>query len=210
MNGTLEVQNLPSSAPNVKAFTGIKKRNGKNVQLSYERARELFDYDPETGDLTWRVSTNWSIKVGSRAGGKDAEGYMSVGVDRISYKVHRIIWLWVHGYIPENEIDHINRVRDDNRLCNLREASRSCNMRNFPVREDNTSGVPGVCWDKSRDNWIASVFTEGKCHYIKASKDFTEAVAHRLAAEQCLNWAGCDSNSSAYQYMRDYLTTASQ
>jgi hypothetical protein len=111
----------------------------------------------------------------------------------------------MHGYFPENFIDHINGKRDDNRIKNLREVSFRCNIRNSKVRNTNTSGVTGVTFDRDLKKWRASISVGKTTHYLGASVDFPEAVAHRLAGEQCLNWGGCNANTSAAIYIKKML-----
>ena len=137
--------------------------------------------------------------------GTTSNGYLVVRVNGKLYYSHRLIWLWFHGYFPEHGIDHINRVRSDNRLENLREVSQTCNLRNCGLSVKNTSGVKGVCWVTRYGKWKARVRVANKVKNLGHHKTFTEAVAHRLAAEQCLNWEGCDSNSSAYRYMKEFI-----
>ena len=169
--------------------------------LTQEYVRQHLDYSPETGELRWKVRKNGRT-VGVAVGSSDTDNYTTTTIDRKIYLNHRIIWLWVYGYFPENQIDHINRVRSDNRLSNLREVSRICNQRNCGLDPRNKSGVKGVCWETRYGKWKSTINVDHKEKFLGRFEDFTEAVAHRLAAEQCLDWAGCDSNSSAYQYMK--------
>ena len=169
--------------------------------LTQEYVRQHLDYDPETGELRWREYKRGRKRDGS-VGTVTRRGYLRVCVNRSSHQAHRIIWLWVYGYFPEADIDHIDRDKLNNRLSNLREVSRTCNSRNCGPRSDNKSGVRGVCWEPRYGKWAVRIKTRYKdADYLGRYEEYTEAVAHRLAAEQCLNWEGCDSNSSAYQYM---------
>ncbi len=106
---------------------------------------------------------------------------------------------WPNGYMPENEIDHTNRNRSDNRIENLREVSRSCNRKNTGNQKNNSSGVKGV-HKSGQSGWSAHIGNGKEQHYLGYTKDFEEAVLLRLAAEQCLGWSGCDLASPAYQY----------
>ncbi len=170
--------------------------------ITQDRVRELFDY--ADGELIWRVSVNWSIGVGTTAGSLNkCSGYNQVKIDGKSYQVHRIIWLWHYGYFPEHGLDHINRLKADNRVHNLREVSQSCNIRNSRSRGNN-SGVRGVNFHKDKKKYQVYITASRKQIYLGTHFDFTEAVAHRLAAEQCLNWGSCDSSSPAYQYMKEH------
>jgi len=119
-----------------------------------ERLRELLEYDPETGVFIWKTGRG-SVKAGSVAGSKEANGYVRIRCDGGRYMAHRLAWLYVHGEFPPEEIDHINGVRDDNRLRNLRCVSRTENTRNQRLSNRNTSGITGVHWDKKAGKWRA-------------------------------------------------------
>ena len=167
--------------------------------LAHKRARELFDYRHD-GSLIWKISKG-TKRIGSVAGTFNQTVYSDVKIDGKQYKAHRLIWLWHHGYMPEGDLDHINRVKSDNRIENLREVSRSCNMRNRGNYKTNKSGVKGVYTCKGLGNvWVSHIAVNGKLYKLGYFKCFDEAVLTRLAAEQCLNWDGCDSSSPAYMY----------
>ena len=100
------------------------------TEITAERLRELLDYDPETGLFTWRVTVNNRAWAGTVADAINHAGYNYIGIEGQRYLAHRLAWLYVHGNWPSKEIDHINRVRSDNRFCNLREATRALNARN--------------------------------------------------------------------------------
>lgn len=173
--------------------------------ITVDRLKELLHYDPETGVFTWvgkssKMSHN--VIVGGLAGSINGDGYLSIGIDGKRYQTHRLAFLYMEGYIPENFVDHINRDRSDNRWCNLREVSNTCNVQNSNNRKDNTSGVKGVSWFSPRNTWVARITYKGKRKPVKYTKDFIEAVCYRLAAEQCYDWNGCYGDSSAFQYLR--------
>ncbi len=173
--------------------------------LTQDRVRELFDYNPETGDLIRKVSMGSNAKKGDTAGCLNSDGYFITGVDGKRYYNHRLIWLWVEGYFPEHEIDHESRVRSDNCWGNLREASRQCQTRNSCAPANNTSNVKGVYWNKRDQKWLAQIMVDGRLKYLGPYSSFEDAVCARLAAEQFLDWAGCDSNSSAYRYVKEKI-----
>lgn len=169
--------------------------------VNRETLNKLFIYDPESGLVTRRVFVNSRAKEGDKVGYMSRCGYLQVRIANSNYPLHRIIWLMVYGYMPESFIDHINRVRDDNRLSNLREVTSYCNMRNSSKQKRNRSGVTGVCETKDK-TWQVSISDFNRPVYLGRYIDFTEAVCHRYAAEQCLNWHSCDDNSTAYQYLK--------
>lgn len=179
-------------------------------KLTQELVRELFDYDQETGVLTWKDRVNKGLNVpcqhnGKIAGGIDSEGYIAVGVENKTYRAHRIIWLWWYGYFPKNDIDHVDRVRHHNWLKNLRESSRKFNNQNSVNPRNNTSGVKGVTWKSNPKLWAAQISIDNKSKHIGYFKDFDDAVCARLATEQCLGWANCDSSSPAFQHVQKIL-----
>jgi len=131
------------------------------MRLTQDRLKELLDYDPETGEFVWKISKR-GIRAGSVAGTLKPIGYICIRVDGKLYRAHRLAWLYTYGYFPENQIDHLNGIRDDNRITNLREVSQFCNMQNQKTRSDNTSGFPGVCWRKQRRKWKAQIQIQGK------------------------------------------------
>ena len=96
--------------------------------LNQKRLKEVLTYDSETGIFVWRSKK--SRNKGKVAGHLRSDGYVAITVDSKLYRAHRLAWLYVHSYFPEHDIDHMNGVRDDNRLVNLREASRACNLQN--------------------------------------------------------------------------------
>jgi len=113
--------------------------------LTRERLQELLHYDPETGVFTWRVKPSRRVRTGATAGCFDKEGYWQIKVEKRIYFAHRLAWLYVHGVWPENVIDHKNREKADNRICNLRDVTQSVNMQNqVEAMANNRSGFLGV------------------------------------------------------------------
>lgn len=186
-------------------------RKKSSIPLTQKRVQELFDYIPETGDLIRKCDivggkNSICFRKGDIAGSfSKSTGYRHVIVDGVSYLCHRIIWLHVNGYLPENQVDHISRDRLDNRWCNLREVTHTCNMRNRGMDIKNTSGVKGICWKEDRKKWHGQIRHKGKPMHLGFYEDFIDAVAARLAGEQCLDYPNCDSNSSAFLYMQAYV-----
>lgn len=156
--------------------------------------KELLNYDPDTGQLTWKArSERWFSSKraaaiwNTRFPGKPALSTVGNDGRRQGYllwqmtKAHRVIWKMVHGTEPQI-IDHIDGDPGNNRLANLRNVSHAVNMRNARIRPDNKSGVPGVHFDKSRQRYLAYVDIDGKRKNIGRFKTFEEAVEARRAA----------------------------
>ena len=134
------------------------------AQLTAERLREALDYNPGTGVFTRKATANINPKAqaGSVAGSIATNGYRMIRVDTKRYCAHRLAWLYVFGVWPRAEIDHVNNQRDDNRLSNLREATRRENAANARLAVNNSSGVKGVSFDRWTGRWIAYAHVEGK------------------------------------------------
>ena len=109
--------------------------------LSAERLREMLDYDAETGIFVWRKDHGVNVKAGMEAGHVTNKGYRMISLDGFRSVSHRLAWLYVYGAFPSGEVDHINRVKTDNRLCNLREVTRSENQQNTPIQKIITLGT---------------------------------------------------------------------
>ena len=150
--------------------------------LTQERLKQLLAYDPETGVFNWRVNRRPTIRIGDVAG-CTRDGYAIIKIDQCIYMAHRLAWLYVHGCWPTQDIDHINRVRSDNRLANLRECSRAENCQNTAARFGNTSGHKGVSWVAKRQKWLAQIVIGGKNVNLGRYTTLEDAIAARRAAE---------------------------
>lgn len=145
---------------------------------SVERLKELLHYCPETGSITW-AKKRFGVKVGAEAGTWH-KGYRRIKIDGKLLLSHRVAFAIFHGKWPDDEVDHINRVKSDNRISNLRHASRSGNMinRTYPVGE---SGVTGV--SRHKCGWQASIRIKGKSVHLGLFKTIRDASIARSAAE---------------------------
>ena len=126
-------------------------------QINQEQLKELLHYDPETGVFKWKIAISHRIKVGDVAGSTNSTGYVHIKIRQKRYKAHRLAWLYNYGKFPEDQIDHINGLRDDNRIINLRAVTRTENARNQFIPTNNTSGHIGVSWYTERNKWIVRV-----------------------------------------------------
>ncbi len=151
--------------------------------ITQARLRELLHYDPSTGVLTRLVALTNCVQVGDVAGYRNQRGYVRVMVDSSLYLAHRLAWLYMTGAFPENEIDHKDHVRDNNRWSNLREAMPVENARNQSMFCNNTSGVMGVSWNKARRKWKVSINAEGKRIHLGYFRRKAVAARVRKAAE---------------------------
>lgn len=155
--------------------------------LTADRARQLLAYDPATGRFTWLVNRAGTARAGSLAGSADAQGYHVIRVDGELYKAHRLALLISRGSWPADEVDHVNGIRNDNRMQNLREVTKQQNAQNrvLPPRH-NRSGVAGVHWFARDSKWLARITVCGKRRSLGLYTSFDAAVAARRAAESLL------------------------
>jgi hypothetical protein len=126
-----------------------------SLNITHARLLELVSYDPSSGEFTRLVMAAPNAMKGDLAGSYSSQGYVVVALDGRKYNRGRLAWFYVHGHWPNPEVDHINRVRDDDRIENLREASRTLNLINVGNRSDNTSGFRGVNWNSRVGKWRA-------------------------------------------------------
>lgn len=144
---------------------------GTRNRLSAEFVREMLDYDPIAGILTWRprasAPPNWNSRCGGKiAGFINEQGYRIVRLCGRSHAAHRLIWLMMTGDYPPEHIDHRNCVRDDNRFENLRCASHAENMQNTGAKSTSSSGLKGINKHAQCNRWIARVHHRGKRIYL--------------------------------------------
>lgn len=164
--------------------------------LTAEIVRELLDYDPVTGDFTWkwrsrkwfdsdanyrRWNTRWAGKPAFSANG--GHGYLEGRILTVKYKAHRVAWLYVHGHWPSPCTDHINHDKQDNRISNLREVDDAENAKNKRTVPANTSGQMGVVWHKQRQKWQARIKIGRKLRSLGLFDDKEEAIRARKDAE---------------------------
>lgn len=128
--------------------------------LTAKIACSLLSYDKNTGEFRWKVSRSKLAREGDVAGTNDKGGYRVIIVGGKAYKAHRLAWLIVHGEWPRKDIDHINGVRSDNRIANLRQANRCQNNSNARISVRNTSGLKGAHLFKGK--WKAQICVRGK------------------------------------------------
>lgn len=168
--------------------------------------RQLLDYDPETGVLTWRERPLelcsgrtealrirgwkiWNAKYPGKVAGVKGSTCIQIKIFDENYPAHRIIWKMLYGSWPEC-IDHINGDWTDNRLCNLRNVTRQINQRNQKRHCTNTSGRTGVHWLKNYGCWTAQIKMNDVSHNLGRFDRFEDAVAAREEMERKYGFTG--------------------
>lgn len=152
-----------------------------NEVISKDRLYHLLIYDAATGIFTWRVNQG-RIEAGTVAGNRNPNGYWVIMIDRRLYLAHRLAWLYSFGKWPTETVDHINRVRSDNRLSNLRAATSSENCCNSPPKRKNASGKQGANYDPRRGKYRVRVTVRGRRREIGFYDTVEEAHAAYLRA----------------------------
>lgn len=134
------------------------------MSLSLERLKELLEYDHEIGVFKWKVDRG-PIRAGSTAAKPKPHRYGQIRIDGVLYYAHRLAWFYTHGTWPVNEVDHINGVRNDNRLSNLRDVPHQSNSQNvIKPRKSNKSGYLGI--NKLGEKWVANIYLHGRTTYL--------------------------------------------
>lgn len=156
------------------------------MTLTLQKARYFLDYNPETGNLIWKVNRR-KVKTGTLAGSVSCSKgtrswYRRVIVEGRIYLAHRLVWFIHYGYWPHYEIDHIDHNGLNNSITNLREATRSQNARNARLKINNTSGTNGVWWSRIQKKWKAHICVSGKEISLGSFHSQADACAARLNA----------------------------
>jgi len=148
------------------------------AELSQEELKLLLHYDPDTGVFTWKARNcidgnsrhikMWNTRyAGSIANSKEFKGYLILSIMGTSYKQHRLAFLYMTGRFPIDQIDHINGIKHDNRISNLREATNSENIQNqIRARSDSKTGILGVSWHKRLKKFAARININGTLKHL--------------------------------------------
>jgi len=154
----------------------------ENLMLTQKRLKEVLDYNPDTGVFTWKLT------CGRKNAGEEAGcigsvyGYRLIGINTRHYRAARLAWFYMHGKWPENEVDHINHNRLDDRIDNLRCVTQKDNCRNMSKPINNSSGETGVHFRKDTRKWTAYIRSKGKREYLGCFVTFFAACYARHAA----------------------------
>lgn len=139
--------------------------SSKSRKLDIPTLAEIFAYDCETGVISYKLRRG-SAKVGDVAGSLGRSGYRAIPVNRRSMLAHRVAWALHYNEQPPEFVDHINGDRADNRIENLRPATRMQNQGNRKISANNTTGFKGVTYHKRIEAYAAQIRSNGKLHHL--------------------------------------------
>lgn len=163
----------------------------QKTTLTAADVRRELNYDQQTGEFT-RKTSFFKTRVGEIAGSiSKSNGYIVVAVCGVQYLAHRLAWLYVHGAWPELHIDHINGIKTDNRIANLREATNGENMQNQRrARRNSKTGLLGVRWNKASGNYVAVITVNRRVINVGSFKTAEDAHEAYLRAKAELHEFG--------------------
>jgi len=157
-------------------------------RLHEEFIRKHMRYDESIGDLFWMDRTGSDAQFNGKKVGRKTSGYQVATVYGRAFPCHRIIWFLHHGRWPTALLDHINHDTLDNRIANLREATRRQNAWNLQMKPSNRSGYKGVSLHKQSGKYVAAIrMPEGKTKHLGTFKDPQEAHHAYLCAAKELH-----------------------
>ncbi len=168
-------------------------------ELTQAQLKKVLHYCPDTGAFTWLKRDRSMFKndrgfrifnakfPGKPAGGVHSRGYLHIGISNdngkvSSYKAHRLAWLYIHGEFPE-VIDHINGVKVDNRLVNIRNITQAVNTRNARIYKTSKTGILGVTWKPAYGKWKSEISVNKKRTHLGYFKNLFDAACARKSAE---------------------------
>ena len=171
--------------------------------ITAEALKDILEYTPQTGALRWKRreekyftggsvrsprqrANGWNAKWATQLAftSVNASGYLSGAVLGIPAVAHRVAWALHYGEWPKGEIDHINGIKTDNRIENLRDVPHKENLHNTPRRSTNKSCVTGVFWTARSKKWRAYICVNSRLKHIGYFDNFNDAVAARKEAER--------------------------
>lgn len=184
------------------------------INLTQLYLKECLTYHKDSGLFIWNARPyshfkyawdcdNWNARYSKKEAGTVSEKYLIISIKNARYKAHRLAFLYVEGFFPENNVDHVDGDELNNRWNNLREASSRCNAQNRKLAKNNTSGVTGVTFNKKANRWAAQIVVAGKPKSLGYYPSFDAACAARYKKEiSDPNWT-CSVESTSFKYLKE-------
>lgn len=142
----------------------------------------MLDYDEESGVLTWNQNVGFKVKKGDVAGTISNRGYVAIHRKGVSYSAHRLIAMKCGLDIEGKDIDHINGVRYDNRLSNIRVVDRKVNLKNKRIQKNSSTGVTGVSFKSKPQKYAAAIKVNSVDIFLGQFFDKWDAICARMSA----------------------------
>lgn len=159
-----------------------------SLLITAERLRALLDYSPKEGTFRWLAKKGNRATPGKLAGSISVYGYRIIRIDQRDYRAARLAWLYTHGVWPAALVDHINCVRSDDRIENLREATYAQNNANSKPRSRRKTAAPkGVSYHKAGRCWTAHIAANGVSEHLGSFQSIDMAAAAYAAAAERLH-----------------------
>lgn len=155
----------------------------KENKLEYETLMRILDYNSETGVFKWKIDASRNAMCGSYAGCVNPKGYLQIRIHGYTYRAHRLAWFYVYKEWPNEQIDHKDRNKLNNKIDNLRISNSSLNAYNSNPRTGNTSGVKGVYYCTNTNRWKAWIWVKGAIKHLGCFIHKDLAIACRKEAE---------------------------
>ena len=153
--------------------------------ITQKELHEIVIYDKETGVFISKINRPPCL-AGKILGTKCPKGYLKIGIKYKVYAAHKLAWIYVYGDLPKYQIDHINGIKDDNRIDNLRDISSQWNTQNqHKAPKNNKTGFLGVSWSKQRNKFRSCITVNGFQKHIGFFNTAQDAsVAYQLAKQE--------------------------
>lgn len=154
------------------------------TDITQEQLKQNIKYNPQLGVFYRKLKSGWKELNGT----KTTKGYLLIATNKRQYLAHRLAWLYVYGEWPKDQLDHINGIRTDNRIENLREVSQTGNNRNMIRNRNNKTGIMGVYWCKQTQKWKVQINNRDRKEFGGRHDDFFEACCARKRLENKHNF----------------------
>jgi hypothetical protein len=151
--------------------------------ITRQEAEKVLSYSPQTGVFTWVCRVGTRRAAGDVAGYLHSTGCITIGLNKKHIKAHRLAWLFVYDEWPAGDIDHINGNRTDNRIENLRIATKTQNAQNQRRGTRNKHGLLGIKQTPC-GNWTSSIRVDGVLHHIGTFHTAQEAHTAYVKTKQ--------------------------
>ena len=163
-----------------------------NDPLTAEQLRARLDYDPETGIFVWRHRADfpkeWNTRYAGKPAGTVVGVYRRILIKKRRYVASRLAWLWFYGKWPNDFVDHANGNKQDDRISNLRAATKSQNSANTSAPTHNKSGLKGVSWENRAGKWKAQICYQNKRRWLGYFD--TASEAHKAYCDEAVKLHG--------------------